>query len=220
MPIRAVVFDIGGILEVIPEGGDPTMLFPEMIGRWAACLGMGPEELDAQITALNERLRSEGKDGEDGTLSETEWRAELRGVLGWDQAQEDICLRDFWDVYCGNLNQELATYFNGLRPRYQTALLSNSFDGARREEEARYHFSKLADLIVYSHEVGMAKPDPRIFALTCDRLNCRPDEVTFLDDSERHVDAANAFGLHAVLFHNNAQALSAIQELLTAPPDR
>jgi epoxide hydrolase-like predicted phosphatase len=220
LAIRAVVFDIGGILEVIPSGGDPTTRFPEMMARWAARLGMESEEFDARLTAMDERLRSLGKDGGDGTLSEAEWWAELRSALGWDQAQEDACRRDFWEVYCGSLNLELANFFRSLRPRYQTALLSNSFDGARHEEEARYHFSELADPIIYSHEVGMAKPDPRIFALTCERLDARPDEVIFLDDVEGHVAAASACGMHAILFRDNAQAIAAIQELLAAPLDR
>ncbi len=217
MAIRAVVFDIGGILEIIPGGGDPTMRFPEMKARWATRLGMEPDEFDTRLTAMDARLRSSGKDGGDGTLAEAEWWTELRQTLGWNQAQEDMCRRDFWDVYCGHLNLELATYFGNLRPRYQTALLSNSFDGARREEEARYHFSELADVIIYSHEVGMAKPDPRIFALTCERLDVQPDEVIFLDDVERHVAAANAYGIHAIHFRDNAQAIADMQALLEAP---
>jgi putative hydrolase of the HAD superfamily len=220
MAIRAVVFDIGGILEVIPGGGDPTRLFPEMVGRWAARLGMEVEECEARIAALNERFRGMGKDGQDGTLSEAEWQAELGRTLDWDHLTEDMCIGDFWDVYCGNPNPELATYFKSLRPRYQTALLSNSFDGARREEEKRFHFSELADLIIYSHEAGLAKPDPRIYALTCERLNCRPDEVVFLDDGEENVAAASAFGMHAILFRDNGHALAAIQKELTAPADR
>ncbi len=219
MAIRAVVFDIGGILEIIPDGGDPATRFAEMMARWAARLGMETEEFNTRLSALDERLRSRGEDGSDGTLSEAAWWAGLRRALGWDQSQEDICKRDFWDVYCGNLNPELATYFRSLRPHYRTALLSNSFDGARREEEARYHFSELADLIIYSHEVRMVKPDPHIFALTCERLDVQPDEVIFLDDVEGHVAAASACGIHAILFRDNAQAIAAIQALLTAPLD-
>ena len=45
MAIRAVVFDIGGILEIIPEGGDPTQRFPDMIARWEERLGLAPESL-------------------------------------------------------------------------------------------------------------------------------------------------------------------------------
>ena len=39
MPIRAVMFDIGGILEVIPEGGDPATRFPALDEEWNTRLG-------------------------------------------------------------------------------------------------------------------------------------------------------------------------------------
>ncbi len=221
MAIRAVVFDIGGILEIVPGGGDPTSWsswFSEMMTRWEASLGMPPGELNGQIGEMDRRLMRAGKDGDTGTLSEAEWSEELRLVTGWDQPRVDAFMRDFWDVYCGHPNPELAAYFGGLRPRYQTALLSNSFDGARREEESRYHFSELADHIIYSHEVGIAKPDPRIYALTCERLGCPPDEIVFLDDVERNVAAAAAYSLHAILYRDNAQAIAAIQARLMPCP--
>jgi len=55
------------------------------------------------------------------------------------------------------------------------------------------------DVIVYSHEVGVAKPDPAIFALTRDRLGVQSQEIVFLDDHEANVHAARACGWHAVL---------------------
>ncbi|MBF6589164.1 MAG: HAD family phosphatase [Ktedonobacterales bacterium] len=216
MAIRVVIFDIGGILEIIPGGGDPTIRFPEMMARWETRLGMPPGELGRQIREMDGRLISAGKDGDIGTCSEAEWREELRLVTGWDQPQVDAFMGDFWDVYCGHPNPELAAYLSGLRPRYQTALLSNSFDGARREEEKRYHFSEIADLIIYSHEVGVAKPDQRIYAAACERLEARPEEIVFLDDVERNVAAAAAYGLHAILFRDNAQAIADIQARLRA----
>jgi putative hydrolase of the HAD superfamily len=214
--IRAVVFDIGGILEVVPGGGDPTIRFPEMLARWETRLGMPAGELDRQISEMDGRLIRAGKDAEIGTCSEAEWRAELQLVTGWDPPQVEAFTRDFWDVYCGHPNPELAAYLSGLRPRYQTALLSNSFDGARREEEERYHFSEIADLIIYSHEVGVAKPDQRIYALTCERLGSRPEEIVFLDDVERNVGAAAAYGIHAIVFRDNTQAIADIQARLQA----
>jgi FMN phosphatase YigB (HAD superfamily) len=214
MPIRWVVFDIGGILEIIPGGGDPTIQFPQMIARRETRLGMPPGELDRRIREMDRRLISAGKDGAIGTCSEAEWREELRLATGWDQPQIDAFMRDFWDVYCGNANPELAAYLGSLRPRYQTALLSNSFVGARREEEARYHFSEITDCIIYSHEVGIEKPDQRIYALTCERLGVRPEEIVFLDDVEKNVAAAAAYGIHAILFRDNAQAIADIQACL------
>jgi putative hydrolase of the HAD superfamily len=125
-------------------------------------------------------------------------------------------MRDFWDVYCGVLNREIAEYFEGLRPRFRTALLSNSFVGARREEQARFHFAEMTDLIVYSHEEGVAKPDPRIFARTYERLGVRPEETVFLDDAPPNVAAAEACGLHAILFRDTAQAIADVAACLRA----
>ncbi|MGH2485680.1 MAG: HAD-IA family hydrolase, partial [Ktedonobacterales bacterium] len=177
-------------------------------------LGMPPGELTSQINAMSARLLSAAKDGGLGTCSESEWRDELRLTTGWDQQRADAFMRDFWDVYCGGPNLELAAYLASLRSRYRTALLSNSFVGARREEEARFHFSAIADLIIYSHEEGIAKPDRRIYTLTCERLDCAPDEIVFLDDAEANVTAAREVGIHAILFRDNARAIAAIEALL------
>jgi epoxide hydrolase-like predicted phosphatase len=216
--IRWVVFDIGGILEVIPDGGDPTSRFPALLAQWEVRLGMPSGELGQQIKAMDQRLTRAGKDGAIGTCSEAEWLAALRETTGWDQSRVTAFMEEFWDVYCGNPNSELAAYLGNLRPRYRTALLSNSFVGARREEEARFRFSAISDQIIYSHEVGCEKPDQRIYAITCERLGTQPGEIVFLDDVERNVAAAAAYGFHAIHFHDNAQAMADIQACLLVHP--
>jgi HAD superfamily hydrolase (TIGR01509 family) len=163
---------------------------------------------------VSNRLESAGKDRGIGTCSEEEWVAEVRREAGWDQVQLDTFLRDHWEVFCGFPNSELAAFLGTLRPRYKTALLSNSGPGARREEEVRYHYSQLVDRIIYSHEVGVLKPDQRIYAIACEQLGVQPDEVVFLDDSERNVAAAAALGFHAIQFRDNAQAIADIQACL------
>ncbi|HEX8981560.1 MAG TPA: HAD family phosphatase [Ktedonobacterales bacterium] len=214
MAIRWVVFDIGGILEIIPEGGDPTIRFPQMLANWEDRLGMPQGALGQRIHAMGERLMAEGKDGAIGTCTEAEWLEQLQLTTGWDQPQLDAFMGDFWDYYCGNPNPELTSYLASLRPRYSTALLSNSFVGARREEEARFRFSELVDHILYSHELGYEKPDPHIFALACERLSAQPEEIIFLDDVEANIAGAQAAGIHAVLFQNNAQAIADIEARL------
>ena len=51
MPIRVVMFDIGGILEVIPEGGDPATRFPALDEEWNARLGLPPGHLTTPAPA-------------------------------------------------------------------------------------------------------------------------------------------------------------------------
>lgn len=99
-----------------------------------------------------------------------------------------------------------------------TGILSNSFVGAREREQDAYGFEDLVDEIVYSHEVGMSKPDPRIYELTCTRLGVRPDEMVFLDDVETCVAGAREAGIRAVLYRGNAQAVAEIDALLAGSP--
>lgn len=216
MSIQAVVFDIGGILEVVPEGGDPTARYSQVLEAWDTRLKKPPGTLAQQLDQANDRLTAEGKDPALGTCTEAEWIAALRSATGMDDATFDVFMRAVWDTYMGDLNGELAEYFRSLRPRYRTALLSNSGVGAREREEARFHFSELCDFIVYSHECGVGKPDRRIYEITWQRLCLHPNEMIFLDDSPRNVEAASALGIHAILFKDNAQAIAEIEANLHA----
>jgi putative hydrolase of the HAD superfamily len=72
----------------------------------------------------------------------------------------------------------------------------------------------MTDFIIYSHEVGLAKPDPRIYQLTCERLGAQPAEIIFLDDFEPCVAAACAYGLHGIRFRDTTQTISDIEACL------
>ncbi len=199
-PIRAVVFDIGGVLETTPP--------PGVSDAWEARLGLAAGELDG-------RLSDVWTAGNIGAITEDDVHREITTRLGLDDATLRAFLDDLWTEYLGTLNVELTGYFAGLRPRYRTGILSNSFVGARERECGRYRFDELADLIVYSHEVGMSKPDPRIYELTWQRLAVRPEEMVFLDDVEPFVAAAAALGIQAVRFTDTAQAIADLDAILT-----
>ena len=123
-------------------------------------------------------------------------------------------MADLWREYLGTANTELIEYVRRLRPRYRTGIVSNSFAGAREMEQAAYGFEDLVDEIVYSHEAGISKPDPRIYALICQRLNVVPGEMVFVDDVGLCVAGAREAGMHTVRYHNNAQAIAEIETQL------
>jgi epoxide hydrolase-like predicted phosphatase len=199
MTIQAVVFDIGGILEITPDlGWGPA---------WESRLGLAPGE-------LGERMADAWRGGSIGTVTEAEVHQAARDRLGLDERQLDEFMADLWREYLGTANTELIEYARRLRPRYRTGILSNSFVGAREREQAAYGFEDLVDELVYSHECGLSKPDPRIYALVCSRLEVEPPQAVFLDDHGPNVEAARRVGLHAVLYSGNAQAISDIEGLL------
>jgi len=153
--------------------------------------------------------------GSIGTVTENDVHQAVRERLGLDGWQLAAFMADLWREYLGTPNTELIEYARQLRPRYRTGILSNSFVGAREREQAAYGFEDLVDEIVYSHEAGMSKPDPRIYALACARLDVRPQETVFLDDTEPCVAGACDAGLHAIRYQDNAQAIAEIERLLT-----
>jgi HAD superfamily hydrolase (TIGR01509 family) len=206
-PIRAVVFDVGGVFEVIPEGGDPATRFPALDEEWNTRLGLPLGHLTTCVEAIEE-------DGAFGRCTYEEWCARLRASTGMSQADFEEYMAAFWDIYMGNPNEDLIAYFRGLRPRYRTAILTNSFVGAREQEEVRFGFSSMTDLAIYSHEEGIRKPDPRFFALASERLGIAPVEIVYLDDRQDYVDAARDCGFQAVLCTSTPQAIADIEALL------
>jgi putative hydrolase of the HAD superfamily len=199
MPIQAVVFDIGGVLEITQ---------PSSLARtWEPILGLRPGE-------MNSRLAEVAAAGAVGAISEQQAGQRIADILGLDAGQLRAFLADLWAEYLGTLNTDLAAYFASLRPRYRTGIISNSFVGARHREQQRYGFAEMTDLIVYSHEAGLSKPDPRIYQLACDGLGVPAADMVFLDDLPENVVAARQAGLHAVLFRDTGQAIADIQALL------
>jgi len=207
MALRAVVFDLGGVLELdvieFMDHGLDT--------RWEVRLGLPAGELE-------HRMQPFWRAGSVGACTEREVHQGTRERLGMSQQQVVEDMRELWDWYCGRFNVPLADYFRRLRPRYQTAILSNSFVGARREEQQCHQVEEMCDLIICSHEEGFTKPDRRSFELTWQRLGVQPEEIRFLDNAQVHVEAARACGIQAILFEDTAQALAALESRLQASP--
>jgi putative hydrolase of the HAD superfamily len=70
------------------------------------------------------------------------------------------------------------------------------------------------DVIVFSAEVGLAKPDRRIYQLALDRLRVQSAEAIFIDDVQENVEAAQAIGMAAIRFENTEQTMTKIERYL------
>jgi putative hydrolase of the HAD superfamily len=118
MVIRAVVFDIGGVLEITPDLG--------VIPMWEARLGLLAGE-------LGERMHDAFAGGSIGTITEDDVHQALKDRLGLDDQQVAAFMADIWHEYLGTPNTELIEYARRLRPRYRTGILSNSFVAPARK---------------------------------------------------------------------------------------
>ena len=94
---------------------------------------------------------------------------------------------------------------------YRTALVTNNVRELGPFWRPLVPLDELFDLVVDSSEIGVRKPDPRIFTFTLERLGVTPERAVFVDDWPGHVAAARGVGLHGIVMGSDAQA--ALDEL-------
>jgi putative hydrolase of the HAD superfamily len=96
----------------------------------------------------------------------------------------------------------------------RTSLLSNSWGAG---DYPRDLFPVLFDAVVISAEVGMRKPEERIFRHTAARIGLAPEECVFIDDIEANVAAAEAIGMTGVLHTEPGPTAAHLAGLLGIP---
>jgi len=99
---------------------------------------------------------------------------------------------------------------------YRTALLTNNVKEGSDTWRSLVPVDDLFDVVVDSSSVGMRKPDPRIFALTLERLGgIEAGRAVFLDDHPGNVEGARRAGLTAILVADPADAVAELDALLS-----
>ncbi|RPI22166.1 MAG: HAD family phosphatase [Chloroflexota bacterium] len=199
MSIRAVIFDLGGVIVRTEDRGPREQL--------AARSGLTYEQLsDLIFSSLTAQLATIGK-------------------ISIDEHWEYVCttlkappeeLGSIKDLFWAGdrVDSALVDAIRSLRPRYQTGLLSNAWITLREALRDEWRIIDAFDVVIISAEAGMAKPDPRIFQLAVDQMKVRPDEAVFVDDFVENIEAAAKMGLRTVRFLNSAQALADLQTIL------
>ena len=196
--IKAVVLDIGSVLEVIDDA-----VFP---APFENRLGLAPGTVAAAADF-------EGDPGL-GQITEDDVRRHWQRRLGLTDDQVAELMADYWRWYVGSLDQTLVDWFASVRGRgLKAGILSNSGPGAR-EAERHWGFEEMTDDLVYSHEVGLAKPDPAVYALAAARLGVEGSEIAFLDDVGANVAAARAAGWHAVLHEDTGRSIAELERII------
>jgi putative hydrolase of the HAD superfamily len=94
------------------------------------------------------------------------------------------------------LSWQLALQQRGLL----TAIVSNMGDTVHRHMQRELDWLSRFDVLVWSYQLHMAKPDPAIYRYALERLGARPAETLFLDDKPENVAAAAALGMKGLVF--------------------
>lgn len=196
--IKAVIFDVGGVLVRTEE--------PQHRRNLEIELGLAPGE--AEMLFFNSEM---GIKAQHGQITTAELWAWLAGRLSLDSKQLAHFQTQF---FAGDrLDESLVSLIVQLRGAYQTAIISNAADNLVENITHIYPMAHAFDLIVGSAAEGIMKPDPAIFLRTLERLGCKPKEAVFIDDFMHNIEGAQAVGMQAVHFRKGIDLAKSLREV-------
>ena len=197
--IRAVIWDFGGVL-LRTEDYTPRDKLAESIGKKR-------EELEYLLYA--------GESSRSAQSGQITWQAHLdyvAGSLGLQPYEMEDFLERFWKG--DRLDADLLNSIRSLKKHYKMGLLSNAFENLRELIGEYWKFDDVFDKVIVSAEVGMMKPEARIYQLMLRELEVAAAEAVFVDDFLENVESAREVGLYAIHFKSPQQALGELEEIL------
>ena len=96
---------------------------------------------------------------------------------------------------------------------YRVLYLSNFSEKAEKDCAYALDFIPYTDGGILSYQEKLIKPMPEIYELLIKRYGLVPEECVFLDDTKPNLDGAEKFGIHTILFQNQAQAIEELHKL-------
>ena len=198
MSIRAVFFDLGGVI-VRTEYQTPRQQLAER-------LGMEYDDLDRLV------FNSEtGLQAAIGAISpQQHWEAVMKRLKR--PAEELAAIQE--EFFAGDIvDRQLVDYIRSLRGKYKTGLISNNW-GDLRESLVREKFDDAFDYVIISAEVGVAKPDPKIFQIALKQAGVRANEAVFVDDFYVNIEGCEKVGMKGIQFKDAPSTLQQLKLLL------
>ncbi len=198
MSLRAIFFDVGGVLLRTEYQAPREHLAERLNTTYEDLVQIVFESESSNRASLGE------------ITADAHWDAVTRRLrLPASEAKE--LRREF---FAGDIiDRELVNYIRTLRPRYKTGVISNAWPDTR-EYLTTNKLADAFDILVISAEVGVMKPDPKIYQIALDQLQVQPGESVFIDDTAPNVEAARAHGMRGILFRDPARALNELKEMM------
>ena len=206
--IDAVVFDFGGVFTPSPFDAVRTL---------GEGLGLDPEQAMLYVFGSYERDTDHPwHQAERGELDLATTRDQVQALARADGYEVD--LYELFGLMGGTVvRPDMVERTRRLKADgYRTAMITNNVAEFREFWRPMVPLDELFDVVIDSSEVGMRKPDPRIFQLSLDQLGgIEPRRSIFLDDFLGNVMAAEALGMRGILVEEAyTQAIDRLDAIL------
>jgi len=185
--IKAVVFDVGGVLLRLDESKYYT--------RISNISGVSYDDVRKTLHSL-EKYSYAGK------MSAKEFSSAVASKLGIKK--KEVGWLDFVKNNA-SVDKEVSELAFQLHRRYITGILTNADRSRYRYVVA--HFKKEMHIDSFDYRfascyMGIIKPSKRIFKYVVKHIGVVPGEVIFIDDHKENVDGARSIGMNSILFNN------------------
>lgn len=195
-PRGAVLCDVDGVLRLWPDMTELDYAHQVPAGTLAS-VAFDPELLQPAIT---------------GAVTDEQWRIGIARALvpkcGSTAAAQELVAD--WTAVAADVDDDVAALLRNARRRVPVVLVSNAT--TRLESDlAALGVADVATDVVNSARVGVAKPDPRIYAIAAERAGVPAERCLFVDDTAENVAAAEATGMRGVHHHTASELREALE---------
>lgn len=195
--IKAVLFDIGGVVAYNIGGyvrNDITKT-----------LGVTKEQYERACHILVPLLST------DKITEEEFWKRFVIMTHTTKVVPENLWSRMF--LKKRKLRKEVVQIIKELGKRGLKLVALSNVIRAHSEVNGKKGIYKLFDLSILSYEVGLKKPNPKIYRLTFDKLGLKPEETVFIDNKSQNVKAARKLGAKGILYKSPKQLRNGLMKL-------
>ncbi|MBR2207508.1 MAG: HAD family phosphatase [Synergistaceae bacterium] len=200
--INTVIFDIGNVLVDFDWDGFMSRQFPSADEKLIA-------KLDEDVWGSGRWDRLDAGDAPEKVF---------KSIVDYDPEHESELRRIFVNVG-ETLRKRAATpvWLKELKSRgYRLLYLSNYSHYVMNANPEVLDFLPLLEGGVFSCDVKLIKPDPKIYETLAKKYNLVPSECVFIDDLEKNIKGAKNFGFHGIQFLNLKQAQEDLNKLLNS----
>lgn len=197
--ISTVIFDLGNVLVKVKHKGLLQHLKNELDNR------ISLDELKALFMSS-----PACKSYQIGSINSDQFYEQIKRELKL-QLSKDI-FKKCWQDILGLIDQNVSL-LPILKRNYKLAIISDTNPWHIDIIGEKFEIFNYFQVLIFSYDVHLTKPDPRIFRLAMQRTDSEPENCVYIDDLEQNIEAAKKLNMHGILYKTHSELVHELQNL-------
>ena len=128
----------------------------------------------------------------------------------------DIKGRDIIKLLKGSIRENMVSFLRELKSDFKLGCITNNVKSSSEEntDNETKEAMSIFDHVIESSIVGIRKPNPEIYMMSCDALNVSPDQCIYLDDLGINLKPARELGMTTIKVIQPEDAIQEVRNLL------